>query len=249
MILRRALPLLLLVLAGCADQSERKARARQDANEVYDIAARAFANPDADGRYPRLDPEAAKSGTGRAATTFYNSIIDDSNGFIDAADEAGMNRILDGEVTSPSDPVLRKCDDIAALEQLAVRTGKMYPRHFRAFRKALDREKDIDPDFREGVLSGFTGAQARNSDRFALQWRFSEEIVREVAGLCRLLAAGGWSFSNGSYLFDQPASVTRFNGFADRLTQISERAMAFQKEQQARTRRGLEAGRKKLETM
>lgn len=201
----------------------------ESANQVADALERAV---NSDGEVT----ESKNAGAVEKTTIAYiRSAKADQAAFDRAFEQAGAIKVMQGPLSGPGDPVLRNCEDIAALEPVALNNGKRFNQHMRAAERTA-RETFANPRERDEFLRGMRqGAEQGGGGResFRRSWELSADVVREAAQMCRVLARGGWRESGGQLMFDSIADMNEFNAASSRLNASNDQIIMIQDQAKA----------------
>ncbi|MEQ9663632.1 MAG: hypothetical protein RLN87_13920 [Parasphingopyxis sp.] len=168
----------------------------------------------------------------RVTAESYNIITSDDRRFLRQATQAGMIELLEFRNVTPSSPVLRRCDAIAALEAEADENATHFPERIEQIEAMARRVIDNPRDYQD-FLTGFRGGQADGARNYRRNWELNADIAAAAADMCRVLARGRWQLEGGQPAFTNDADLAEFNGHAARLSaaqmelnQSVQRAMA-----------------------
>lgn len=189
-----------------------RAESRESAQQMREVLA-ANGSPDR--------PIAPGQGfLSRMNAVLINGVLADSEAYQRETAVSGLNQLLDLDRLTPTSPVLRHCDRIAALAARAAYFRDRIEVHVAAaFAETEDdvREGRLPAAARDGFLSGATDGRAE----YQRLWNISRDYAAETASLCNLLARRPWSRSAGTITFNRMSDVERFNRHVSRIQAYS----------------------------
>lgn len=201
----------LLVLAGCSGggtpMDDDDARATVDT--VNNLTERIESGGD-------IGPIEAGPDAGpaeRVTVASYNIMLRDDRRFLEQATAAGMIALLEFEGVTPSSPILRQCDAMAALEAEADANATHFDARARQIEAAARRILDNDTDHRQ-FLTGFRRGQPAAGQQYRRNWELNGDIAAAAAGMCRALARGNWQNEGGMPAFTNDRDLADFNRHA-----------------------------------
>lgn len=160
----------------------------------------------------------------------------DQRAYVKELEAAGVPALTSPAKVKARPEVLKNCDRIAGLDAVVTRYQGLWLKHFADARSVLASKEGRNA---RAALKGFDEAQARSRTENARRWELEHDAIRELAGMCRILARRNWE-GGETFMFTNDRDFQAYRTAADRFNAMLAEQQRLEAAANSRVRTSME---------